>query len=220
MYSTAVQSLNRKKIKPVLRRGLAHDESTDDALAAFRSVVLPNLNASFNLARWLTGDRTSAEDVIQDASLRAFLSIHLFAGKNARAWVLSIVRNTAYSWLRNNRPTAIVELEELRLLDAARLNSSDPDVETPELALMGKTDIEHLRAAIASLPISFRETLVLHDIEGLGYHEIAEATEVPVATVMSRLAQARRRLIATVRGGTDIGGPASSPPEGDVTIPL
>ena len=219
MYSTAVQSLNRKKIKPVLQRGLAHDESTGDALAAFRSVVLPNLNASYNLARWLTGDRTSAEDVIQDASLHAFLLIHRFAGNNARAWVLRIVRNTAYSWLRKNRPTAIVELEDLRVLDVARVNSTDPDVETPE-TFIGKTDIEHLRAAIASLPISFRETLVLHDIEGLGYREIAEATEVPVGTVMSRLGRARRHLIATVRGGTDTGDPASSSPEVDVTIPL
>jgi RNA polymerase sigma-70 factor (ECF subfamily) len=220
VYSTVVQSLNRKKIKPGLRRGLAHDERTGDALAAFRSVVLPNLNASYNLARWLTGDRTSAEDVIQDASLHAFLSIHRFAGNNARAWVLRIVRNTAYSWLRKNRPTAIVEVDDFQVLDAARVDSSDPDVETPETTVMGKTGIEHLRAAIASLPISFRETLVLHDIEGLGYREIAEATEVPVGTVMSRLAGARGQLIATVRQGTDIGGPATSSSAVAVTVPL
>jgi RNA polymerase sigma factor (sigma-70 family) len=152
------------------------------------------------LAYWLTGDRTDAEDVVQDASLRAFRAIHRFAGGNARAWVLCIVRNTACSWLRKNRPTAVVTVEDLEAVEAAYAKPADREGETPEAALIAKADAEHLRAAIAALPTPFRETLVLRDIEGLDYREIAEATEVPIGTVMSRLARARGRLIATIGG--------------------
>ena len=173
--------------------------ASDDA-ACFRRVVLPHLDAAYNLAYWLTGDRTDAEDVVQDASLRAFRAIHRFAGGNARAWVLCIVRNTACTWLRKNRPTAVVTVEDLEAVEMTCANAADPDGETPETALIAKTDAEHLRAAIAALPTPFRETLVLRDIEGLDYREIAQATEVPIGTVMSRLARARGRLIATIGG--------------------
>ncbi|MGB9412914.1 MAG: sigma-70 family RNA polymerase sigma factor, partial [Pseudolabrys sp.] len=115
-----------------------------------------------------------------------------------RSWLLSIVRNTAYSWLRKNRPTAVITVEDLEAVEAAHAKPSDPNGENPEAALIAKADAEQLRAAIAALPTPFRETLVLRDIEGLDYREIAEATEVPIGTVMSRLARARRRLIATI----------------------
>ena len=161
--------------------------SASEDYARFRSV-----------AHWLTGNRTDAEDVVQDASLRAFRAIRNFAGGSARAWVLSIVRNTANSWLRKNRPTAVVMVEDLEAVEAAYTRAADLDGETPEAALIAKTDAECLRAAIAALPTPFRETLVLRDIEGLDYREIAEATEVPIGTVMSRLARARRRLMATI----------------------
>jgi RNA polymerase sigma-70 factor (ECF subfamily) len=161
---------------------------------------MPHLDAAYNLAHWLTGNRTDAEDVVQDASLRAFRAIHKFAGGNARAWVLCIVRNTACSWLRKNRPTAVVTVEDLEAVEAVYAEPADRDGETPEAALIAKTDAEQLRAAIAALPTPFRETLVLRDIEGLDYREIAEATEVPIGTVMSRLARARGRLIATIGG--------------------
>jgi RNA polymerase sigma-70 factor (ECF subfamily) len=176
---------------------LSRNQSTADENARFRSVVLPNLDAAYNLARWLTGNRTDAEDVVQDASLRAFRAIHQFAGGSARTWVLTIVRNTAYSWLRKNRPAAMVTVEDLEAVEAAHAKPGDSHVETPEAAFIAKTDAEHLRAAIAALPMPFRETLILHDIEGLNYREIAEATETPIGTVMSRLARARRRLITT-----------------------
>ena len=171
-----------------------------DDNARFTSVVMPHLDAAYNLAHWLTGNRTDAEDVVQDASLRAFRAVHKFAGGNARAWVLRIVRNTACTWLRENRPTAVVTVEDLEAVEAACTRAAEPGGETPEAALIGKTDAEHLRAAIAALPTPFRETLVLRDIEGLDYREIAEATEVPIGTVMSRLSRARSRLIATVGG--------------------
>ena len=175
-------------------------KSASEDYARFTSVVMPHLDAAYNLAHWLTGNRTDAEDVVQDASLRAFRAIDKFAGGNARAWVLCIVRNTACSWLRKNRPTAVVTVDDLEAVEAAYAKPADREGQTPEAALIAKADAEHLRAAIAALPTPFRETLVLRDIEGLDYREIAEATEVPIGTVMSRLARARGRLIATIGG--------------------
>src|SRR5436190_1158079 len=169
-----------------------------DDNARFRSVVMPHIDDAYRFAHWLTGNRTDAEDVVQDASLRAFRAIRDFAGGSARSWLLSIVRNTAYSWLRKNRPTTVVTVEDLEAVELKHANRSDPGGETPEAALIAKADAEQIRMAIAALPSPFRETLVLRDIEGLDYREIAEATEVPIGTVMSRLARARRRLIATI----------------------
>jgi RNA polymerase sigma-70 factor (ECF subfamily) len=200
MQFVGVQSTGRG---PSLSRALQDTDtrrSASEDYARFNSVVMPHLDAAYNLAHWLTGNRTDAEDVVQDASLRAFRAIHKFAGGNARAWVLCIVRNTACSWLRKNRPTAVVTVEDLEAVEAVYAEPADRDGETPEAALIAKTDAEQLRAAIAALPTPFRETLVLRDIEGLDYREIAEATEVPIGTVMSRLARARGRLIATIGG--------------------
>jgi RNA polymerase sigma factor (sigma-70 family) len=121
-----------------------------------------------------------------------------FAGGSARSWVLSIVRNSAYSWLRKNRPAAVVTVEDLEAVELEQANPGDRDADNPEAALIAKADADQLRAAIAALPTAFRETLVLRDIEGLDYREIAQATEVPIGTVMSRLARARHRLIAVL----------------------
>jgi RNA polymerase sigma-70 factor (ECF subfamily) len=170
-----------------------------DDNARFRSIVMPHLDDAYRLAHWLTGNRTDAEDVVQDASLRAFRAIREFAGGNPRSWMLSIVRNTAYSWLRKNRPATVVTVEDLEAVELQQANPGEPNSETPEAALIAKVDAAQLRAAIAALPTPFRETLVLRDIEGLDYREIAEATEVPIGTVMSRLARARRRLMATLK---------------------
>ena len=169
-----------------------------DDNARFRSIVMPHIDEAYRLAQWLTGNRTDAEDVVQDASIRAFRAIRNFAGGSARSWVLSIVRNTAYSWLRKNRPAEVVTVEDLEAVEVEQANPGDRSSGTPEAALIAKTDAEQLRAAIAALPSPFRETLVLRDIEGLDYREIAQATEVPIGTVMSRLARARHRLIATI----------------------
>lgn len=169
-----------------------------DDNARFRSIVMPHIDEVYRLAQWLTGNRTDAEDVVQDASMRAFRAIRNYAGGSARSWVLSIVRNTAYSWLRKNRPTAVVTIEDLEAVELEQANPGDRDADNPEAALIAKADADQLRAAIAALPTAFRETLVLRDIEGLDYREIAQATEVPIGTVMSRLARARRRLIAAL----------------------
>jgi len=170
----------------------------DDENTRFASLVLPHLGEAYSLARWLTGNRTDAEDVVQDACLRAFRATGSFAGGSARAWVLTIVRHSSYAWLRKNRPTALVVVEDLEAVESAQANPGDPDAETPESELIAKTEAAHLEAAISALPAPFRETLVLRDVQGLDYREIAEVTGVPMGTVMSRLARARRRLIATL----------------------
>ena len=192
-----------KSEKPSLR--LASSAAPDrmgglDDNARFANVVMPRIDDAYRLAQWPTGNSTDAEDVVQDASLRAFSAIRGYAGGSARAWLLSIVRNTAYSWLRKNRPTAVVTVDDLEAVELSQANPSNPDADTPETTLLAQIDAAQLRAAIAALPEPFRETLVLRDIEGLDYREIAQATEVPIGTVMSRLARARTRLTTTLGG--------------------
>jgi RNA polymerase sigma factor (sigma-70 family) len=179
--------------RPDVRRGPIADSERD---ARFANVVLPHLADAYALARWLTGDSADAEDVVQDACLHAFRGIGNFSGGNARAWVLTIVRHTACTWLGKNRPAAIVLVEDVE--GVGRAQSGEPDVETPETALIAKADAGLLEAGIAALPAPFRETLVLRDLQGLAYREIAEVTQVPIGTVMSRLARARHRLIAAI----------------------
>jgi len=173
----------------------------EDDSARFAHVVLPHLADAYNLARWLTGNRADAEDVVQEASLRAFGAIRGFRHTNARAWVLTIVRNTAYSWLGRNRSASVVATDDLEAVERAETERGNPggtEIETPETALIAKTDAARLHAAIAALPAQFRETLVLRDLQGFDYREIAGMTGVPIGTVMSRLARARRRLIAAI----------------------
>ena len=175
--------------------------SGENDKARFKSVVMPHLADAHALARWLTGDRADADDVVQEASLRAFRAIGSFAGGNARAWLLTIVRHTAYSWLGKNRRPLIVAVDDLAAVEIAQVARGTDFGEaglTPEAELIAKADAARLENAIASLPPQFRETLVLRDIQGLDYREIAQVTEVPVGTVMSRLARARRRLIEMI----------------------
>jgi RNA polymerase sigma factor (sigma-70 family) len=166
----------------------------------FANVVLPHLDDAYALARWVMGNRADAEDVVQEACLRALRGISGYSGGNGRAWTLAIVRNAAYDWLRKNRPAAIVPVEDLE--SAERMSPRDHAAATPpvdpETALIAKADEMRLQAAIEGLPTVFRETLVLRDVQGLGYREIAEVTGVPIGTVMSRLARARERLIETL----------------------
>lgn len=173
--------------------------SPGDANARFRSVVLPHLDDAYALARWLTGSRADSEDVVQEACLRALRGIGNFSNGNARAWVLTIVRHTTYSWLHKNRPAAVVLVEDFEAVNCTK--SIKLDVETPETALIAQDDATLLEAAIATLPAPLREALVLREVQELSYREIAEVTGVPIGTVMSRLARARGRIISIMTTG-------------------
>jgi RNA polymerase sigma factor (sigma-70 family) len=167
--------------------------------ARFARLVLPHLGDAYSLARWITGSRADAEDVVQEACLRAFRAIGGVADGSARPWVLTIVRNTAYTWLRKNRPSAVLVVEDLEAVENAQAVPGDPDSKTPETTLIAKTDAVALEAAIAAVPMPYRETMVLRDVQGLSYREIAEVTGVPIGTVMSRLARGRSRVLRILR---------------------
>jgi len=170
--------------------------NSEDDQARFARVVLPHLADAYALARWLTGDRADAEDVVQEACLRAFRGIGGFAGVNGRAWVLTIVRHAAYTWLGKNRSASLVMVDDLEAVEQKQSGAGaafEQAPQTPEAELIAKADARRLEAAIAELPVPFRETLVLRDVQGLDYREISEVTKVPIGTVMSRLARARRR---------------------------
>jgi RNA polymerase sigma factor (sigma-70 family) len=172
--------------------------SAGDDNTRFANIVLPHLDDAYTLAVWLTDDPVDAEDVVQDACLHAFRAIKSFAGGNARAWILTIVRHRAHMWLRKNRPAALVLVGDTEAIEPTPSAVGDARIETPEAALIAKTDIARVEAAIAAIPTPFRETVVLREVQGLNYHEIAEVTEVPIGTVMSRLARGRRRLMAAI----------------------
>jgi RNA polymerase sigma-70 factor (ECF subfamily) len=168
----------------------------DRARKRFAEVVMPHLDAAYALARWLAGNQHDAEDIVQDACVRAFRSINQYAGGSARAWVLTIVRNTAYSLLARNKHSPLVATPDLSEIETAA--ADDIDHPSPEAALIAKADAAQLDAAIAALPPPFRETLVLRDIDGLSYRDIATITATPIGTVMSRLARARKLLLAAI----------------------
>jgi RNA polymerase sigma-70 factor (ECF subfamily) len=181
-----------------LRDAAVKSVSRRDAHARFRSVVLPHLDDAYALARYLTGSRADSEDVVQDACLRAFRAIDNFSDGNARAWMLTIVRNTTYSWLHKNRPAAVARVDDLEAVNRAQTF----ELETPESVLIAQDGEMLLERAIASLPAPLRETLVLREVQELSYRQIAEVTEVSVGTVMSRLARARGRVISIMTKDT------------------
>jgi len=140
---------------------------------------------------------------LQEACIRAFGAIEQQSGTNARAWLLAIVRNTAYTWLKEKSRITLVGLEDLTERDLVRVEQGGAQgtpASNPETELIDRADAKHLESLITGLPLEFRETLVLRDIHGLGYHEIAEVIGVPVGAVMSRLARARQRLILALKG--------------------
>jgi RNA polymerase sigma-70 factor, ECF subfamily len=165
----------------------------------FEAVVLPHLDAAHNLARWLMRDAASAEDVLQEAMLRALTYFPSFKGVNPRGWLLQIVRNTAYASMNLNRGVELVPMANAADEGEdviARLPSGEDD---PETTLIKARERERVRQMIAALPIELRETLVLREIEELSYKEIADVTHTPIGTVMSRLWRARRLLAQAAR---------------------
>jgi RNA polymerase sigma-70 factor (ECF subfamily) len=154
----------------------------------FEQVVLPHLDAAYNLARWLVGRSADADDVVQEAFLRALRFFDGFRGGDSRAWLLKIVRNTSYSWVRKNRPAQLAdEFDET-------VHSGENMIENAEAKLLARAESERVRKALEMLPLAFREVLVLREIEGLSYKEISEVTGVAMGTVMSSLSRARQKL--------------------------
>ena len=166
--------------------------SPDDDRERFSKLVLPHLADAYALAYRITGSHADAEDVLQEASLRAFRAVGDVVDSSARAWVMTIMRNTAFTWIRKNRPSAVFTVDDLEGVEVAQTDPGDPG---PETMMIAKSDME---TRIAALPDPFRETVILRDLHGLSYREIAERTKVPIGTVMSRLARARSRSLAVV----------------------
>jgi RNA polymerase sigma-70 factor (ECF subfamily) len=157
-------------------------------LTEFERQVLPHLDAAYNLARFLMRNDQDAEDVVQEAALRAFRFFDSFRGENSRAWLLSIVRNTAFTALKRNRMD-----EETVVFDEELHGEQIPPLDAG-IALDRVQDQQTVRAAIEQLPAEFREAITLRELEGMSYKEIADVASVPIGTVMSRLARARRQL--------------------------
>jgi RNA polymerase sigma factor (sigma-70 family) len=160
----------------------------ENRLASFEEAVLPHLSAAYNLAHWLTRNDADAEDVVQEAYLRAFRFFGGFHGADGRSWLLAIVRNTCYTWLQHNRSPELTspEDDDLHEIESKDLN--------PEALLLQTANAQMVRQALEALPIEFREIVVLREFEELSYREIAGITDLPLGTVMSRLARGRKQL--------------------------
>ncbi len=156
----------------------------------FEQTVLPHLDAAYNLARWLTRNDQDAQDVTQEACLRAFRFFDGYQGGNMRAWFLTIVRNTCYTWLHQNRAPGGSD----EVFDEEIHSTDESGGASPEIQALAGADRETLRRALEELPEVFREVLVLRELEGMSYKEIADVSSVSWGTVMSRLARARTRL--------------------------
>ena len=166
------------------------------------NIVAPHLDDAFSLARWLAGSRADAEDIVQEASLRALRAVESQSGGEPRAWFLAIVRNCAFTWMGKNRPKDLVFTDDVQGAEAGsavarEARAGAPDAET---ALIAKADAARLEAAVMALPPLHREVIVLRELNGLSYRAIAEAVGAPVGTVMSRLARARALLAAQLTG--------------------
>ena len=160
----------------------------------FERVVMPHQDAAFNLARWLLRSRVDAEDVTQEALIRAYRFFGGFHGGDARAWLLQIVRNACYTWMEKNRAVDLTtEFNE---------TIHQPGTATPETAAMAANERERLMKALELLPVRSREVIVLRELEGCSYKEIAAIAAVPIGTVMSTLARARERLLEILRPAT------------------
>ena len=153
----------------------------------FELLALPHLDAAYNLARWMTRNDADAQDVVQDAAVRALRYFSGFRGDSARPWLLQIVRHACIAWLEKNRPAEVVALND----DDEAWQGAAPASDEPQVAAMRNDDKVQVNQALASLPVAYREVLVLREMEDLSYKEISQVAGIPVGTVMSRLARAR-----------------------------
>jgi RNA polymerase sigma factor (sigma-70 family) len=170
-----------------------------DERNTFDEVFLPHMSEAYRLAQWLAGNASDADDIVQEAAIRAFRGIKSFGAVNARAWSLTIVRNTALTWLTKNRPRSVTYIDDLNAAEQQQLETGGlqgTKIETPEEAVLLKADAAALQQALAQLPTQFREVIVLREVNQMNYRDIAEITNVPIGTVMSRLSRGRQLLLA------------------------
>jgi RNA polymerase sigma factor (sigma-70 family) len=172
----------------VVKKREEQDHAPREDLLSFEAVMLPHLDAAHNLARWLLRNEQDAQDVVQEAFLRAFKSFGGFHGSNGRAWLLTIVRNTSYTLLKKNR------VVDLTTPFDEEIHVSGHDSVSPATILEHSENAELIKEAMDELPTEFREILALRHQEGLSYKEIANIAQIPPGTVMSRLARARAKL--------------------------
>ena len=172
--------------------------TSQERLVRFEHQISPHLKSAYNLARWLTGKHEDAEDVVQEAFLRAVSAFDNLRSEDGKAWLLAIVRNTSLTWMKRNRATSAMVGLETQVADPSE---PSPD---PEEMLLISLDRDEVRRALEQLPAEFREALVLREFEGLSYKEIAGTVGVPMGTIMSRLSRGREWLRRIL----------SSPPEG------
>jgi RNA polymerase sigma-70 factor (ECF subfamily) len=172
----------------ILKKHQEQDAVQEHELASFEEAMLPHMDAAHNLARWLLRNEQDAQDVVQEAYLRAFKSFSGFHGSNGRAWLLTIVRNTSYTLLKKNKTV------DLTTTFDEEIHASSYESVSPATILEHAEDAELIREAMDELPAEFREILALRHQEGLSYKEIADITQIPPGTVMSRLARARAKL--------------------------
>jgi len=187
-FETENLESHRKIVKFVLLKKSEPDHSERAELASFEETMLPHLDAAHNLARWLLRNEQDAQDVVQEAYLRAFKSFSGFHGSNGRAWLLTIVRNTSYTLLKKNRAV------DLSTTFDEEIHASDHESASPAAILEHAEDAELIRNAMDQLPTEFREILALRHQEGLSYKEIGDIAQLAPGTVMSRLARARAKL--------------------------
>ncbi len=185
------------------------ERSTNDELSgrsnaptaghSFEEVVLPHLDAAYRLACWLMRNKDDAEDVVQEASLRAFRYFRTFTGGNGRAWFLRIVRNTSHGWRGRNLQAVTDPFDEEQ-------HSNTSPVSDPERLLLQTADVALIQRAIGSMPNRFRELLVLRELEGLSYRELADVMGIPIGTVMSSLSRARQAFRVALNNQAKQGG--------------
>src|SRR6266496_5430395 len=188
-FDTEDLEASAKIVKFVIpKKHQEQDAAQEHELASFEETMLPHMDAAHNLARWLLHNEQDAQDVVQEAYLRAFKSFGGFHGSNGRAWLLTIVRNTSYTLLKKNQAV------DLTTTFDEELHASGQESVSPETILERSEDAALIREAMDKLPADFREILTLRHQEGLSYKEIADVAQIPPGTVMSRLARARAKL--------------------------
>jgi RNA polymerase sigma factor (sigma-70 family) len=173
----------------------------------FDAVMLPHLDAAYNLARWLSGSSADADDVVQEAFLRAFRFFDGYEGDNPRAWLLAIVRNTWFTeWRRQHNRADSTPYDDSLNVDDQLPGWADESGDDPEKLAVRQDETELVHRALATLPVEYREVIVLRELEDMSYKDVAAVAGIPMGTVMSRLSRARRLLCTAVRaaqGGSE-----------------